>query len=65
MTVAPSTLKAFAVLFVLFGAVVASVILRKYVLDRDSAGSASEKNYLAGWPVYFFAVLYLVLVLVP
>jgi transcriptional regulator with AAA-type ATPase domain len=64
MTVAPSTLKAFAVLFVLFGAVVASFILRKYVLDRAGAGTAS-KNYLAGWPVYFFAVLYLVLVLVP
>ena len=62
MTVAASTLKTFAVLFVLSGAVAASVILRKFILDRVNAGS---KNYLSGWPVYFFAFLYLLLVLVP
>jgi hypothetical protein len=65
MTVAPSTLKAFAVLFVLSGAIAASVILRKFILDRSNTESASEKNYLSGWPVYFFGVLYLLIIIVP
>jgi hypothetical protein len=45
MTVAPSTLKAFAVLFVLSGAIAASVILRKFVLD----GSMPDRRKKALW----------------
>jgi len=60
-----STLKSFAVLFVLSGAVVSAVILRKFVLDRVKGESSLQRNYKSGWPVYFFALLYLWLVLIP